>query len=63
MRVMQWNQRISEEALHPITLAKDYYTDGLRTLAVKIGTMSAEGGPTRDPNYTPGVDFLDHDFL
>ena len=57
MRVMQWNQRISEEALHPdpITLAKDYYTDGLRTLAVKIGTMSAEGGPARDPNYTPGV--------
>ena len=23
----------------------------------KIGTMSAEGGPTLDPNYTPGVDF------
>ena len=29
-----------------------------------MGTMSsAEGGPTRDPNYTPGVDFWDHDFL
>ena len=24
---------------------KDYYIDGLRTLAAKIGTMSAEGGP------------------
>ena len=29
----------------------------------KIGTMSAEGGPTWDPNYNPGVDFLDHDLL
>jgi hypothetical protein len=38
------------------------YIDGLRTLAAKIATMSAEGGPTQDPNYTPGVDFLDHDF-
>ena len=34
----------------------------VRTLAVKIETMPAEGGPTWDPNYTPGVDFLDHDF-
>ena len=25
--------------------------------------MSAEEGPTRDPNYIPGVDFLDHDFF
>jgi hypothetical protein len=31
--------------------------------AAKIGTMSAEGGPTRDSNYTLGVDFLDHDFF
>ena len=38
------------------------YLDGLRILAAKIETMSAEGGPTQDPNYTPGVDFLDHDF-
>jgi hypothetical protein len=44
-------------------LAKDYYIDGLGTLSTKIGTMSAERGPTRDPNYTPGVDFLDHDFF
>ena len=29
----------------------------VRTLAVKIETMPAEGGPTWDPNYTPGVDF------
>ena len=27
----------------------------------KIGTLSAEGGPTRDQNYTQGVDFLDQD--
>ena len=46
-----------------MTLVKDYYIDGLRTLAAKIGTMSAEGGPTQDQNYTPGMDFLDHDFL
>ena len=25
----------------------------------KKGTMSAEGGPTWDQNYTQGVDFLD----
>ena len=25
--------------------------------------MSAEGGPIRDPNYIPEVDFLDYDFF
>ena len=38
-----------------MTLVKDYYIDGLRTLAAKIGTMSAEGGPTQDQNYTRGM--------
>ena len=37
-----------------VRLYKDYYIDGLRTLVAKIGTMSAEGGPTQDPNYTSG---------
>ena len=48
------------DVLSALDLAKDYYIDGLRTLAAKIRTMSAKGGPTLDPNYTPEVDFLDH---
>ncbi len=41
-----------------VAKGKDYYIDGLFTLAVKIGTMSAEGGPTWNPNYTPTMIFL-----
>jgi hypothetical protein len=33
------------ESLVKLDLGKDYYIDGLRTLAAKIGTMSAEVGP------------------
>ena len=40
-----------------------YSSHGQNTLAAKIGFMSAEGGPTWDPKYILGVDFLDHDFL
>ena len=39
------------------------YIDGLGTLAAKIQTMSAEGWPTWDPNYTNGVEFSYHDFF
>ena len=64
-RLIVWGRILQNNHYTPYLgqLSKDYCIDGLRTLAAKIGTMSAEGGLTRDPNYTPGVDFLDHDFF
>ena len=51
------------DVLSALDLAKDYYIDGMRTLAAKIRTMSAVGGPSLDSNNTPRVDFWDHDCL
>ena len=58
--IKSWSGFCEINATH---LVKDYYIDGQNTQVAKIGTMAAKGGPTPDPNYTPGVDFWDHGFL
>ena len=54
---------ISEEEANFYLSGKDYYTDGQNTQLTffeKKFNWGREKGP---PNYTPGVDFLDHDLL
>ena len=46
--------------MYKLGLAKDYYIDGQNTQLIFFEKNTTGGGP---PNYTPGVDFLDHDLL
>ena len=45
-------------------LHKDYYIDGQNTQLIFFEKKNPLGkGSKAPPNYTPGVDFLDHDLL
>ena len=43
--------------------AKDYYIDGENTQLIYLFLNFNWGREKDTPNYTPGVDFLDHDLL
>ena len=59
--VVSFKIRIGTSSIvYKLGLAKDYYIDGQNTQLIFFEKNTTGGGP---PNYTPGVDFLDHDLL
>ena len=46
-----------------VSLVTDFLIDGRRIGCLEGPRCTAGGGGAWDPNYDPGADFLDHNFL